>query len=187
MQFLVDLWAPIAVSAVVVFVISSVVHMVLPVHKGDHGTLPDESSVLDALRAAGVKPGTYMFPGCTSTKDMADPATVARYEKGPVGFMTVRPNGVPGIGPSLLQWFALSLLIGLLAAYVGHHALSKGAPFGEVVRITGTVAIAGYALGAIQDSIWKGVPWGTTAKFVADGVVYGLATALTFAWMWPAV
>lgn len=186
MDFLVDLWLPILLSAVGVFIASSVIHMLLPVHRGDYGPVPGEESVLAAMREAGVGPGTYMFPGCTSMKQMAEPEMVARFERGPVGYMTVLPNGPHAIGRSLLQWFLLSLGIGVLAAYVGHHALPPGAAGGAVLRIVGTVAIAGYALGAIQDSIWKGVPWRITMKFVVDGVVYGLVTAGCFAWLWPA-
>jgi len=56
-----------------------------------------------------------------------------------------------------------------------------------VFRVVGTAAILGHAVGSLQDSIWKGVRWGVTAKFVFDGVVYGLVTAGTFAWLWPEV
>jgi hypothetical protein len=186
MQFLIDLWLPIVVAAVLVFVVSSVIHMVLSVHAGDYGKVDGEQGVLDAMREAGVSRGTYMFPGCSSYKEMAEPEMMAKFERGPVGYMIVLPPGVPNVGKSLIQWFLLSIVIGVLAAYVGHHALSPGASFGAVLRITASVGIAGYALGAIQDSIWKGVPWGITVKFVIDGVLYGLATGIAFAWLWPA-
>ena len=57
----------------------------------------------------------------------------------------------------------------------------------SVFRIAGTVAILGYAFSNVTDSIWKSISWGTTCKFVVDGIVYGLVTAATFAWLWPAV
>jgi len=47
------------------------------------------------------------------------------------------------------------------------------------------VAILGYAMGALPDSIWKGQKWSITFKFVFDGVVYGLVTGVTFGWLWP--
>lgn len=43
----------------------------------------------------------------------------------------------------------------------------------------------GYAAGNIPNAIWRGTSWGTALKFVFDGVVYGLVTAGTFAWLWP--
>ncbi len=186
MEFLADLWMPIVASAVVVFVISSIVHMVLPIHKGDHGRLPDEEAVLDALRRAAPARGSYTFPGCASMKEMGTPEMKAKYERGPVGFLTVLPNGPCTVGRSLVQWFLLSLGISVLSAYVAHHALPHGAAAAAVVRIAASVAIAGYALGAVQDSIWKGVPWRVSAKYFLDGVVYGLATGITFGMMWPA-
>jgi len=186
MDWLVALWVPIVVSAVAVFVVSSIVHMALPIHKGDHPPFPDGDAILEAMRRAGLRPGTYSFPGCESMKEMGTPETAARYEKGPVGYATVMPNGMPSIGRALLQWFLLSLGIGALTAYAAYHALPAGSPTGAVLRIAGCVAIAGYALGALQDSIWKGVPWRISVKFALDGFVYGLTTAGVFAWLWPA-
>ena len=59
------LWLPIVLSAVIVFVASSIMHMVLTYHRSIYGRLPDEDKVLDTLRAAGLQRGLYMFPFCT--------------------------------------------------------------------------------------------------------------------------
>lgn len=56
------LWLPILISAIIVFVASSIVHMLLPYHRGDYQQLPDEDKLLVALRAAGLKRGLYIFP-----------------------------------------------------------------------------------------------------------------------------
>ncbi len=53
----------ILLSAVFVFLASSVVHMALSIHAGDYQKLPNEDAVLDGLREAKVTPGQYMFPG----------------------------------------------------------------------------------------------------------------------------
>src|SRR5262245_45540821 len=103
MVTLAQLWLPILVSAVVVFLASSVVHMVLPHHKKDYGGLPNEDKVLEALRAQGVSPGNYMFPKCGSMKDMQAPEMQEKLRRGPVGTMVVLP-GV-NIGKNLMQWF----------------------------------------------------------------------------------
>ena len=42
------LWMPILLSAMIVFVASSILHMVLPFHKSDYRKLPDEGKVTDA-------------------------------------------------------------------------------------------------------------------------------------------
>lgn len=187
MQFLSDLWLPIAVSAALVFVVSSVIHMALHWHKGDYRKVSDEDRVLDAMRSAGVEPGLYMLPCPGSMKDMGTPEMVEKYKRGPVAFLSVMPPGPPTMGKSLVLWFIYSLLVGLFAAYVAWHALGRGADYLAAFRITGAVAFVGYSASYFVDTIWKGSPWNVTAKFMVDGLAYALVTAGTFGWLWPAV
>ena len=92
------LWLPILLSAVIVFFASFVLHMLLPIHRGDYRQLPDEERVSDALRAANVTPGrAYHFP-FTTHKEMKSPATVEKFKRGPVGLLMIRPSGAPGLG-----------------------------------------------------------------------------------------
>lgn len=186
MAFLAALWLPILVGAVLVFVVSSLVHMVFKWHASDCLALPDEARVLEALRAQRAAPGMYPMPKAASMAEMGTPEMKAKYEQGPVAILTVLPNGVPNIGAALLRWFLLSLAIGALAGYVAWHALGAGAGYLAVFRITGTVAFAAYAMGEISDWIWKGQTGAATAKFLADGLLYALATAGAFGWLWPA-
>jgi hypothetical protein len=65
---LVELWLPIVVSSVFVFIVSSLVHMALPWHKNDFGTMKDETGVLNALRPFTIPPGEYMIPRASSMK-----------------------------------------------------------------------------------------------------------------------
>ena len=113
------------------------------------------------------------------------PEMVEKYKRGPVGYLTVIPNGMPQIGKSLLQWFIYSLLVGVFVGYAASVSLAPGTPYLTVFRVTGTIAILAYGLSALPDSIWKGQRWGITGKFVFDGVLYGLVTAGSFAWLWP--
>lgn len=185
MSFLLALWLPILLSAVFVFIASSVIHMALPIHKGDCGKLPNEDAVLDAMRAAGVGPGAYIFPRAENMKDMCSPEMLEKIKRGPVGWLTVTgPDGF-NMNRSLVWWFIFCLIVGALTGYVGWASLGGGAASGLVFRITLIAAVLGYAFGHLHDSIWKGAPWGITAKFLFDGVIYGLVTAGTFAWLWP--
>ena len=186
MQFLVDLWLPIVLAAVAVFVVSSVVHMLLPIHKSDCKMLPGEVQILAAMRASGVKPGSYGFPGARSMKEMCTPEMKAKYDLGPVGLMHVKANGVPQIGTALLQWFIYTLVMGVVVAYLAHFTLPKGAGCSDVFRVTGTAAFLGYGMYAIQDSIWKGQSWSVSFKYVFDGLLYALATGAVFGALWPA-
>src|SRR4051812_25014664 len=108
-----SLWLPIVLSAVIVFVASSIIHMVLPFHKSDYKKLPDEEPIRTALRS--VAPGVYMFPACDH-KNMKDPAIQEKFKQGPVGHVTLRPAGMINMGSFLGQWFAFCLLVSFFAA-----------------------------------------------------------------------
>lgn len=181
-----QLWLPILLSAVFVFIVSSILHMVIPIHKGDFKKLPDEDRVLEAMRVKGLQPGTYMFPGAENMKDCGSPEFAERCKRGPVGFMTVVPSGAPGMGKNLLQWFLFIVLISVFCAYLAGSVFAPGEKYLSVFRVVGTAAMMAYAIGGLPESIWKGTQWSITMKFVFDGILYGLVTAGTFGWLWPA-
>ena len=179
------LWLPILLSAVVVFVASSIIHMVLPLHKSDYQKLPNEEKVMDAIRAAGVTPGFYHFPRCESHKDMKTPEYIAKLNKGPIGLMTVMPSGQPNMGKYLGTWFAFLVVVSIFIAYLAGRTLGPGTPYLAVFRVVGAVGFMSYGLGHAHASIWEGRGWGTTFKFFFDGLVYGCLTAGVFGWLWP--
>ena len=129
MEFLTDLWLPILLSAGFVFIVSSILHMVIPIHKGDYKKVPGEENVLAQMRAQGVPPGEYMFPCAGCMKDMDSPEMVEKYRKGPVGFMTVVPSGEWKMGKNLVQWFLYTIMVGIFTAYIAYHGLSRGAEY----------------------------------------------------------
>jgi hypothetical protein len=178
------LWLPILLAAVIVFAASSIMHMVMPYHRSDYKPLPDEDRVLAALRAAGLQRGLYHFPFCTH-KDMKSPAMTEKYKQGPVGLMTVIPNGPPAMPKFLGQWFAYCLIIGFFVAYLTGHTVAHGAHYLAVFRVVGTAAFLAYGLGNLSNGIWKGQPWSIVIKEVIDGLVYASLTAGTFGWLWP--
>ncbi len=180
------LWLPILVSAVVVFIASSILHMLLPFHRNDFGRLQGEDEVAEAMRKAGVKPGDYMLPHCSSPSAMKDPAFIEKMTKGPVAVLTVIPSGAPTMGRELTMWFGYCLLVGVFAAYIAGRALEPGAHYLAVFRFAGATAFVGYSLALIQNSIWYKRAWSTTIKSMIDGLVYGLLTGGTFGWLWPA-
>lgn len=184
MQFLAELWLPIVVSSALVFVASSLLHMVLPLHKRDYRGLPHEGRVLDALRDPGLTPGEYFFPHAPGLKELGEPGMIAKFKQGPVGILTVRPSGPPNMGPALVQWFLYSLLTGVFTAYIATLGLGAASEYLTVFRVTGAVAFLGYGIAAIPNSIWMGKPWRTTAVNLFDGLVYALLTAGAFAWLW---
>ena len=184
MAFLATLWLPILLSAVFVFITSSVIHMVLPYHRSDYSQLPEEDKILSVLRTVTLKRGLYVFPYCTH-KDMKSAAIVEKYKQGPVGFLNVLPSGPPAMPKFLIQWFLYCLLIGFFVAYLAAHTIAAGANYRAVFRVVGTAAFLPYGVGQISNGIWKGQRWSAAAKEIFDGLVYALLTAGTFGWLWP--
>ncbi len=180
-----SLWLPILLSAVVVFIASSIVHMVLPYHRKDYKRLPDEDGVMDALRKFSMPPGDYLFPCPSSPKDMKNPAFLEKRNKGPVGMMTVMDTGAFNMGKNLVQWFIYCVIIGIFAAYVAGRALPAGSRYLAVFRFAGVTAFAGYGLALWQNTIWYKRAWTTTLKSNIDSLIYGLLTGGTFGWLWP--
>ena len=178
------LWLPIVLSAVIVFIASSIMHMLLPYHRSDYSQLPDEDKLLATLRSAGLKRGFYTFPFCTH-KEMKSPATIEKFKQGPVGMLTVFPSGPPAMPKFLGMWIAYCLIIGFFVAYLTGRTVAPGANYLAVFRVAGTAAFLAYGLGQLSNSIWKGQPWGMTLKEVTDGLVYALLSAGTFGWLWP--
>ena len=178
------LWLPILLSAVIVFIASSLMHMLLPYHRSDYQQLPDEDKLLAALRPAGLKRGVYIFPFATH-KDMKSPALMEKYNQGPVGIMTVLPSGPPVMAKFLGLWFGYCLIIGFSVAYLTGRTVVPGAHYLVVFRVAGTAAFLAYGLGQLSNGIWKGQPWSNIIKEVIDGLIYGSLTAGTFGWLWP--
>lgn len=179
------LWFPILLSSVLVFVASSVIHMVLAWHKDDFAKVPDEDRMRAALRPLAIPPGDYTIPRCDSMQEMKSPAFKARMNEGPVMMFTAMPNGMPNMGRSLGLWFLYTIAIGIASAYVASRALSPGAAYLRVFQLTGATAFIAYAGALWPMSIWYRRSWGTTIRSTIDGLIYALLTAGTFGWLWP--
>ena len=73
---LTSLWLPILLSAVFAFMLSNLLHMVLPYHKGDYRSMPSEDDVQAALRKFNIPLCDYMLPRAGSM-------SASRAPKGP--------------------------------------------------------------------------------------------------------
>jgi len=181
-----SLWLPILLSTVIVFLASSVIHMVLGYHNNDFGRLPAEDRVRDALRPLAIPPGEYVVPYAGSARAMSDPAFVEKLRQGPVAFITALPNEAPQMARNLLLWFVYCLVVAIFAAYLASRTLAPEADYLAVFRIVGCSAFLGYTVALWQNAIWYHRAWSTTVKQTVDGVIYALLTAGTFGWLWPA-
>jgi hypothetical protein len=182
---LAQLWLPILLSAVIVFVASSLIHMVLKWHASDYRALANEDEVRAAIRKGNAAPGQYVLPHCADMKDMGKPEMQQKYQEGPVAMLMVNPNGPPAMGSALGKWFAYTLLVGFTAAYLAGRTLDPGTHYLQVFRVVGAVSFVAYGFGSIPLAIWMGKSLRSLAKDLADALIYSLLSAGVFGWLWP--
>ena len=185
MVSLVSLWLPILLSAVVVFMASSVIHMGPFWHRSDFPRMPREEEVMNALRPLAIPPGDYFIPRADGMKEMRTAAFKEKMRLGPVAVMTVMPNGMFSMNRNLVQWFVFLIVVGIFAAYIAGRTLPPGTPYMRVFQIVSATAFIAYSLGLCQLSIWYRRAWSLTLKSVFDGIIYGLLTGGVFGWLWP--
>lgn len=183
MQFAVDLWVPILLSAVAVFILSAISNAALPFHRNEWNKLENEDAVAAALRSSNPKPGLYNIPFATPGA-MKDPAWQAKIAAGPNAYITVLPAGMPAMGKMMAQSVFYNLVVSFFVAYIASHTIAAGAEYLTVFRVTGTVAFMAYVMSSVPDSIWYGRPWKSLLLLTADALVYGLVTGGVFGWRW---
>jgi hypothetical protein len=179
------LWLPILLSAVLVFIASSIIHMVLKYHNKDYTRLPNEDAIRAAIRAGNPQPAQYVLPYCSDMKDMEKPEMKQKYVEGPVAVLNLMRPGVPKMGKYLVQWFIFILVVAFFIAYAAAHSIPAGARYLDVFRVVGAIGFLAYGAGQIPAAIWMGKPWKVAWKEAFDGIIYGLVTAGTFGWLWP--
>jgi hypothetical protein len=179
------LWLPIVVSAVILFVASALMWMVVGHHRSDFKGVTDEPALREALRKQGLVPGSYLLPFTMDPAKRESPEMKKMFEEGPIVWLTVVPPGYRGMGPMLIKQFIFFLVVSYFVAYVTGRVIPPAADYLHVFRIAGATAMMAYSFGHIPSSIWFGRPWSITVKDFIDGVVYGLLTAGTFGWLWP--
>lgn len=182
---LAQLWIPIVVSAIAVFVASSLIHMVFKWHNPDYRKLANEDDVRAAIRASNPAPGQYVIPYCIDPTEMQKPEVRQKFTEGPVGVLTLKAARAPSMGAPLAQWFLLNLVVAFAVAYLASQTIPFGASFLAVCRSVGVVTLLAYACGGVTQAIWMGKPWNSAAKEILDAFIYGLASAVTFGWLWP--
>jgi hypothetical protein len=179
------LWLPIIVSAIAVFVVSALLHMLFTYHNSDYRPFTNEDEVRAAITKGGATPGQYILPYAVAM-GAKDPAVQQKMREGPTGFVLLRKPSGPEMGPFLAQWFVLTLVVSCLVAYVAALVLAPGAGHMMVFRVVSAVAFLAYAGSQAQEAIWRAVPWSSVIKTILDGLIFGLVTGGLFAVMWPA-
>lgn len=175
------LWQPILASTVIVFIAGSVIWMAMPWHKTDWSKAPDEDDARNALRS--LAPGQYNLPHCADQAAFKDPEMQQKFKDGPVAFITIKPNGLPNMGPNLIMMLAYNLFVAVLCAYFVSRFSAAEADYMAVFRISSAVAFIAYGMAYVQESIWFGRPWSATMKTFLDAAIYASLTGGVFGWL----
>lgn len=182
---IIDLWLPILVSAVAVFIASFIIWMVLNYHQPDIKKLPNEDEVKSMQAAASLPPGQYMWPNCASKAEMNSDEFKQRFSAGPWGAMII-PSSKPNLGKNLVLMFLFYIVVGVFVAYITTQARAAGADYLSVFQVAGATAFAAYALGGFPTSVFFFRPARALLTDLLDATIYALLTAGIFAAMWPA-
>lgn len=181
---LMDLWLPILVAAVACFLASSVMWMVLPHHKPDLKTLPDEDAFNAATSGLGIAPGLYMFPNCEEGESPSSESMKKRWNEGPWGTINII-GAKPNFAKNMAVNFTEGLLIIAIVAYLASMTMSMGANSSDIVRFTFTGAFLGFVLGGFTGGVFLGTPARFLITSAIDAIVYSALTAAAFYFLWP--
>jgi len=182
---LMQLWMPILGGALFAWIASALIHMLIKYHNSDYRKLENENDLMTTLGQGKPSPGLYHFPYCADMSEMANEDMQQKMIRGPVGFVTLFPNGLPNMGKLLSQQIAYFVIGNALIAYCATLVLSPGADFMSVFRFFSAVGFLAYGWATIPFSIWFGYQWSMTMKYLLDALIYALVVAATFAWLWP--
>ena len=95
----------------------------------EYKQLPNEDDVRAALKSSANTPAMYFVPHIMDKKTMGDPENQRKFVEGPIALVTIRQPGPPKMGPYLIQWFILSLVISVVAGYLASRTVPSGARF----------------------------------------------------------
>jgi hypothetical protein len=181
-----ELWLPTVLSAVAVFILSSIVHMVVPWHKNDYARFPDEAGVLNALRPFNLGTGEYMAPRPANRQDMSSPEFREKVRQGPLVILNVAQGDSVSMGRPLILWFLYVLVVSAMAGHITYRA-TGGHPADDHITFhtVGLSALLAYVGALWQQSIWFRKPGATSAKSTFDGLIYAVVTGLIFVHFWP--
>ncbi|MFQ5549955.1 MAG: hypothetical protein ACE5FJ_01810 [Gemmatimonadales bacterium] len=185
MVTIVSLWLPILLATVLLFIASFVLWALLPYHTKEWRALPDEERLTAAMRDAGLQPGQYSMPFEPDQKKLADPAVQEKFTRGPVGFLYVRPSGLPAMGRPIVQQIFLILAVMITVAYLLTRTLDAGADYLQVFRVAGTITWVAFSVGHVQSAVWFAHSWSDAFKNVGDSLVYAVLAGGAFGAFWP--
>ena len=182
-----QLWLPILLGTALAWIASGMIHMLLKYHNTDYQPLKNEDEVATAIRNGSPGLGLHSVPFVVDMSKMGEDAMQAKFVEGPVAFVTIFENGMPKMGKLMIQQISFFLIGCVLIAYCASLALAPGADYLKVFRFVSTTGFLAFGWAVVPYSIWYGLQWSITAKYLFDALIYGLLVAGSFAWLWPSI
>lgn len=190
MDFLTQLWLPILVSGVVVWIASAIFWMAIGHHNKDRDTLPAgaDRELMATISRLNIAPGSYSFPDFSQVDKSLPPkerraAQKALYNTHPQGLLRVwRPINM---GRNMALTFLFYLVSSTVIAYLAWAALPHGATFAKVFQVVGTAGVLAFTFASFPGDLWFQEKRRAMVMCLIDGVVLGLIAGAIFAWLWP--
>jgi hypothetical protein len=176
-------------GGIAMFIWSSIAHMALPLGEAGIKEIPNESSVLEAMRSnIGKKPGLYFFPGTGAgpnasrqQKKEAMKQVVEKAANGPSGLLIYHPTRPFAFGRWLGIEFATELIEVLLAVFL--LAQTRLTSFGARVGFVTLVGIIAAIATNVPYWNWYGFPRIYTASYMTTQVIGFLCAGLIAAFV----
>ncbi|GAB4549309.1 MAG: hypothetical protein Tsb0013_10460 [Phycisphaerales bacterium] len=180
-----DLWLPIVLSTVIVFIASAVAWMAIPKwHQPDLKVLPDEATFAGDLGRHELAPGQYMWPNCGSSEEMKSDEFKRRWAEGPWGLLRVAGTR-PSFGVNLVVTFVYFLVVSVVVGFLASRAFGSGAGYYEVFGFCFLASALAHCTMNLPNSMFLMEPRRWMLTNLIDGFVFAMLTAGTFAGLWP--
>jgi hypothetical protein len=169
-------------AGIVVFFWGAFAHMVLPLGKMGVRLIPNEESVIGAIRDTIREPGFYFFPG----KDMSRQASEseeqvwqAKVKQGPVGVIIIRPSGGEAMSPRQL---GTELATNIVSAWLAAFLLTfiHSGYRGRVLFVT-LLGVFGFLTISVPYWNWYGFPADFTVAEAIDQIIGWFLAGLVLA------
>ncbi|HKF52558.1 MAG TPA: hypothetical protein VKB26_09615, partial [Candidatus Acidoferrales bacterium] len=163
------------VGGVVVFIVGAILHTVSGLAEVGVKAIPQEDTVLSAMRATIHEPGFYIFPapnmapGRSKEQIKSDTdAYTAKYQQGPTGIMSYTPGGGQlSYGKLLGGEFVIDVVSAFfLSCILAMGAGGKSSYWKRVFAVTLAGLFAGLFLG-LEYWNWYNFPTNYTCAYIA--------------------
>ena len=177
------------VGGIVVFIAGLILHTVSGLAQVGVKAVPQEDTVLAAMRAAIHDPGFYVFPAPNMTpgrskaqKDADTSAYMAKFQQGPTGILVYTPGGAPmSIGKLLGGEFVIDLVSAFfLACILAMGAGGRSSYWKRVFAVTLAGLFAGLFLG-LEYWNWYNFPTNYTCAYIIIVVIEWFIAGLAMA------